>query len=164
MGRKIFSSREEPTRLDLLQDLVFIAHSALGNEDEPSENEIAVLTQLETAMLELAELTQYQSQQLTAQALDLFQLTMQNMSMIGDLRTALNLIEALARPVNDSDAFHAALKTMRRESDPEIMSQSTGDAGIEIDVALTFTENKLAEALKIAIEEYINLTAQAAAQ
>ena len=160
---KILSSRDEPSSVETLQELVFIANEALQINEDPAEDEGELIGQLENGVIELCVKLDEQDVKISMLSMDLIQLSLQNATLMSDLRGALRVLEALGRPVNvDEDPFVRALSVMRREGDPEIVNRQSTENGIGVDVTLTFTEDKLAEALKLGIEDYINRTAAAA--
>lgn len=157
---KIFTSREEPTGVDVMQELVFLTHEVLGLDEDPADDLDTLTEQLENSVVEVCVRLDESDTKIAMLSMDLIQLSLQNASMVGDLRAALKMLEALGRPANTSDEpFLRALSVIRREGDPEIVTHANSQNGIEVDVKLTFTEDKLAEAFKLAVEEYINRVA-----
>lgn len=156
---KILSSREEPTDIETLQELVFIAHDVLGVQEDPSDDPDDLIDQLEQGVLDMGIRISDQQNAIASLSMDVVALSIQNSRLMGDLKLSLKVMEALAREVNDGASFGKALSVIRREGDPEIVNRMTTENGIEVDVTLTFTEDKLREALKLAIAEYITQTA-----
>lgn len=159
---KILSSRDDPTDLESMQDLVAFAHDALEFDEEPADTVEELATQIELAVLGMGDRLRDQSVQIAMLSMDLIELSIRSAGMAKDLRDAVKLIEALAEPVHDTDAFKKALLIMKREGDPTITTRANDDHGIEVDVDITFEENDLEEALRLAIGEYITSTAEAA--
>ena len=164
MPGKILSSRHEVFFEEALQELVLIAQSILGRDLDPADDEDELIEQLLEALIEIDERVDHDKTHIAMLSMDLISLSIRSTQMMAELKMAMKLIEALARPVVDDAAFANALKIMRREGDATIITKGDeGDTGaIEVDVELTFEENKLSEALKLAIAEYIQATAQAA--
>lgn len=158
---KILTSREEPTGVELIQELVFLTHEVLGVDEDPADDMAELTEQLENSVVEVCVRLDESDTKIAMLSMDLIQLSLQNATLVGDLRAAMKMLEALGRPANTSDAaFVRALSVIRREGDPEIVSRASTENGIEVDVTLTFTEDKLAEAFKLAVEEYINRMAE----
>lgn len=155
---KILSSREEPTGVELLQELVFLTHDALGRSEDPAEELTDLMGQLETSVVDMCIKLDDQDTKISMLSMDLIQVSLRNAAIMSDLRAALRVLEVLGRPVNTKDeSFTKALTVVRREGDPDVLVQSG-----QIDVTLAFEEDKLTEAFKLGIEEYINRTAAAA--
>jgi hypothetical protein len=160
---KIFTSRDdEETSIEDLQELVFMAHSVLGKDEDPDEDPELVHLQLSSAVMDMAELIETQQHQIHMLSMDLIQLSLNQALMARDLKTSVVLLEALSQPVNDTEPFLKALALLKREGDPEITTIGNDANGIEVDVKLTYSEDDLAEALKEAIGEYITGTAEEA--
>lgn len=160
---KILTSREEPTGVEAMQELVYLAHDALGRGEDPAEEPHELMSQLETGVVDMCVKIDDQESKIAMLSMDLIQLSLKNAALVSDLRGALKILEALGRPVNpDDDVFLKSLSTVKREGDPEIVNRQHTEHGIEVDVLLTFSEDKLAEALKLGIEDYVNRTAAAA--
>jgi hypothetical protein len=158
---KIFTSRDdELNSIEDLQELVFVAHTALDRDDDPDSDPEMLKVQLDVAVMDMAELIETQRHQIHMLSMDLIQLSLNQALMARDLKVSVLLLEALAKPVNDTEPFLKALALMKREGDPEITTVGNDSNGIEIDVKLTYDEEDLAEALKLAIGEYIAGTAE----
>jgi hypothetical protein len=157
---KIFTSRDEPNSIESLQELVFVAHTALDRVDDPDSDPGLLRVQLDEAVMDMAEMIELQRHQVHMLSMDLVQLSLNQAMMASDLKVSLKLLEALAKPVNDTNAFLRALALMKREGDPEITTSGNDANGIEINVKLTYEEEDLAEALKLAIGAYIADTAE----
>lgn len=64
----------------------------------------------------------------------------------------MRVLEALAAPANGAP-FDKAFQTLKREGEPGVSVGLAGANTLE-DTRLTFTEESLAEALRVAINEY----------
>lgn len=162
MTKKIFSSREDDDLADIetTQELVFVMHDVLGKDEDPDEDPELVQLQLEAGVMDMAELIETQRHQIHMLSMDLIQLSLNHTLMMRDLKVSAVLLEALSLPVIENDPFLKALAILKREGDPEITTVGNDANGIEIDVKLTYSENDLAEALKLALGEYIDCTAE----
>jgi hypothetical protein len=160
MAGKIFSSRDEISFDATLSDFVFLVHDVLEKDEEPAAGIEDLLAQLDTGLVEIAEAYQHLHELCAALAMDVLTLSVHNGKMLNELKVALRALEALAAPPN-GQPFEKALLILKREGEPDISAASVNPADpneIEMNIQLTFTEEKLAEALRIAISEYINET------
>lgn len=156
MAGKIFSSRDEISLDDALHDFVFLVHDVLEKEESPADDTEALCEQLDIGLVEVAERYQRVHEMCAALTMDVLTLTIHNGKMFHELRDTMRVLEALAAPTNGTP-FDKAFQTLKREGKPRVsaVSAKPGDSDeLEMDVQLSFTEESLAEALRVAINEY----------
>lgn len=159
MAGKIFSSRiETTTDVEELQGLVFVAHEILNKDEEPAEDSALLMAQLDSAIMGIAEKVEMLTHTTHLLSMDVIQLSLQSVVLVREMKLYHKIMTALNAPVNNGAAFTKALSILQREGMPHV-SSSYGN----VDVQLSFTEDKLAEALRLAISEYNAQTTEDAA-
>lgn len=156
---KTLSSRESLTDIALIKDLVtaLFEHMDVDEEQEPvADDPAALMEQLETAVLALMDENANLDMANMLMATDLLQLSVSNALLARDLATSVILLESLHVQPWDKDLMDQAMGTLRREGEAEIEMQidDGSDTGLLLKESITFDEDKLREALQIAICEY----------
>jgi hypothetical protein len=161
---KILSSRNEVGFTEALQEFVFLVHDVLGKDIAPADTDELLMQQLDTSLVDLAIALDETSDKITSLSMDIIQLKIQASRLLGDIKMATAVLEALAHPPIDSAPFKKALQVLTREGDAVVTPLVTSDvdghgySGVEVDIS--FSEASLSEALRLAIQEYNSEAAQ----
>lgn len=158
----VLSSREDQTSgdelLEQLQELVFMANDIANIADDPADEVEDLLEQLEAALFVLADTIEENQVEIRGMANDLISLASHNHTLALELKRCAQLLIALSAPPTDEEVLDRALQVLRREGNAQIKSveDESNDSGILLEVELTFREEELREAFRLAILEYNN--------